>query len=118
MSDYSSFEALFKRWGRSVPLSDEDKRAVVDLPWQRKAFAREAYLAREGEPTKLVHRIEAGALDHLPGDQTIYLRWQELEAGIGSRGRLDVKSAHTNFPSNQRGKLNSGPLADGQLHGG
>jgi Xaa-Pro dipeptidase len=37
-----------------------------------------------GEPRKLVHRIEAGALDDLPGTKTVYLRWQELEAGIAS----------------------------------
>jgi Xaa-Pro dipeptidase len=36
-----------------------------------------------GEPRKLVHRIEAGALDHLPGRKTVYLKWQELEAGVG-----------------------------------
>lgn len=36
----------------------------------------------EGEPRKLVHRIESGALDHLPGQKTIYLKWQELEAGV------------------------------------
>ncbi|HUG94342.1 MAG TPA: M24 family metallopeptidase [Planctomycetaceae bacterium] len=37
----------------------------------------------DGEPRKLVHRIEGGALDHLPGGKTVYLRWQELEAGVG-----------------------------------
>ena len=31
---------------------------------------------------KLVHRIESGVLDHLPGEKTVYLRWQELEAGV------------------------------------
>jgi Xaa-Pro aminopeptidase len=36
----------------------------------------------QGEPRKLVHRIESGALDHLPGAKRIYLRWQELEAGV------------------------------------
>lgn len=36
-----------------------------------------------GEPVKLVHRIESQALDHLPGDKRIYLRWQELESSIG-----------------------------------
>lgn len=35
-----------------------------------------------GEPMRLVHRIESGALDHLPGSKSIFLRWQELEAGI------------------------------------
>jgi Xaa-Pro dipeptidase len=37
----------------------------------------------QGEPRKLVHRIEQGALDHVPGTKTVYLRWQELEAGLG-----------------------------------
>jgi Xaa-Pro dipeptidase len=36
----------------------------------------------QGEPRKLVHRIEQGALDHVPGTKTVYLRWQELEAGL------------------------------------
>jgi Xaa-Pro aminopeptidase len=36
----------------------------------------------EGSPKKLVHRIESGMLDHLPGEKTVYLRWQELEAGV------------------------------------
>lgn len=38
----------------------------------------------EGEPRKLVHRIESGALDHLSGSKTVYLKWGELEAGVGS----------------------------------
>lgn len=37
----------------------------------------------EGPPCKLVHRIEADALDHLPGRKTVYLHWRELEAGVG-----------------------------------
>jgi Xaa-Pro aminopeptidase len=36
----------------------------------------------DGVPHKLVHRIEEGALDELPGERTVYLRWQELEAGV------------------------------------
>ena len=43
------------------------------------------FIPADGEPHKLVHRIESGALDALPGEQkTVYLRWQELEAGIAS----------------------------------
>lgn len=38
----------------------------------------------EGPPRKLVHRIESGVLDGLPGEATVFLRWQELEAGLGS----------------------------------
>jgi len=33
-----------------------------------------------GEPRKLVHRIEAGRLDSLPGSKAEYSSWQELEA--------------------------------------
>jgi Xaa-Pro dipeptidase len=40
------------------------------------------FIPAQGEPHKLVHRIETSALDHLPGGKTIYLKWQELEAGI------------------------------------
>jgi Xaa-Pro dipeptidase len=42
------------------------------------------YVPANGEPKKLVHRIESASLDHLPGeDKTVYLKWQELEAGVG-----------------------------------
>lgn len=37
----------------------------------------------DGEPLKIVHRIESSALDHLPGRHCIYLSWREFEAGIG-----------------------------------
>lgn len=36
----------------------------------------------EGEPRKLVHRIESGALEGLPGSANVYLKWQELETGV------------------------------------
>lgn len=35
-----------------------------------------------GEPMKLVHRIEPAALVGLPGSASVYLKWQELEAGV------------------------------------
>jgi Xaa-Pro dipeptidase len=35
-----------------------------------------------GEPRKLVHRIEAGRLDSLPGSKAEYSAWQELEARL------------------------------------
>lgn len=36
----------------------------------------------EGTPQKLVHRIEAGHLDSLPGDKRAYSAWQELFDGL------------------------------------
>src|SRR5947209_7359280 len=40
------------------------------------------FVPADGEPRKLVHRIEPHALDALPGAATVYLRWQELEDGV------------------------------------
>jgi len=40
------------------------------------------YVPARGEPRKLMHKIEPHALDHLPGSSRLYLRWQELEAGV------------------------------------
>jgi Xaa-Pro aminopeptidase len=42
------------------------------------------FIPADGPPRKLVHRIESGVLDHLPGEKTVFLRWQELEAGLRS----------------------------------
>jgi Xaa-Pro dipeptidase len=42
------------------------------------------FIPAQGEPRKLLHRIEPHALDHVPGSAQLYLRWQELEAGVGA----------------------------------
>ncbi|MBI4444962.1 MAG: aminopeptidase P family protein [Acidobacteria bacterium] len=55
-------------------------------------FPPETHLSRrwfylvpaQGRPSKLVHRIEPAALDHLPGDREIYLRWSELRQKLSS----------------------------------
>ncbi len=58
-------------------------RRVLDLEGQTPTSRRFFYLVpASGQPWKLVHRIEPAALDHLPGKATIYLTWQELEAGV------------------------------------
>lgn len=36
----------------------------------------------EGEPRKLVHRVEQGRLDTLPGEKALYSSWQQLEQGL------------------------------------
>jgi Xaa-Pro dipeptidase len=60
-------------------------RRVLDIPADAHTSRRLAYaIPRTGEPRKLVHRIESGPLDHLPGEKHVYLRWQEFEAGIGT----------------------------------
>lgn len=42
------------------------------------------FIPANGPAKKLVHRIEQGALDHLPGEKIVYLKWQEFESGIAS----------------------------------
>jgi len=37
------------------------------------------FIPADGEPRKLVHRIESGKLDSLPGSKDAYSSWQELE---------------------------------------
>ncbi len=41
------------------------------------------FVPARSEPRKLVHRIESEALAAYPGTRQVYLRWQELEAGVG-----------------------------------
>src|ERR1700712_4370219 len=42
------------------------------------------FIPATGEPRKLVHRIESGRLDTLPGAKAEYSSWQELEAGLAT----------------------------------
>ncbi|HEX5444714.1 MAG TPA: M24 family metallopeptidase [Pirellulales bacterium] len=66
---------------RSNPLA----RRILDLPDDAVSSRRFFYcIPAGGEPRKLVHRIEAGALDHLPGVKHDYARWQELDSGLAA----------------------------------
>src|SRR3989440_8066610 len=40
------------------------------------------YIPATGEPTKIVHSIERGKLDALPGRRVIYRGWEELHAHL------------------------------------
>jgi len=40
------------------------------------------FIPAKGTPAKLVHRIEAGGLDSLPGRKTEYSGWEELHKGL------------------------------------
>ena len=60
-------------------------RRVLDLEGRPAGTRRFLYaIPASGAPRKLVHRIEAGALDHLPGERRVYLRWQEWEEGVAA----------------------------------
>jgi Xaa-Pro aminopeptidase len=58
------------------------------------------FIPAKGEPRKLVHRIESGALDAFPGSKSVYLRWQELEAGVGVLVKGAAKVAMEYVPRN------------------
>lgn len=56
---------------------------VLGLPPNLMVTRRWFYLIpAEGEPRKLVHKIEAGHLDRLPGEKRAYAAWQELFDGL------------------------------------
>ena len=40
------------------------------------------YIPRDGEPTRIVHSIERGKLDALPGQRVVYRGWEELHAFV------------------------------------
>jgi Xaa-Pro aminopeptidase len=73
--------------------SNPISRKVVGMasgPDGPKTTRRWFYLVpAQGEPVKIVHRIEPRSLDHVPGDALIYLRWQELRDALAQAiGRL------------------------------
>ena len=56
---------------------------LLGLPEKLMVTRRWYYLVpAQGEPTKLVHKIEAGHLDSLPGIKRQYSAWQELFEGV------------------------------------
>jgi len=57
--------------------------AILGLPDHGLVSRRWYYvIPAQGEPRKLVHRIEPGKLDSLPGTKGVYSSWQELETGL------------------------------------
>ena len=56
---------------------------ILGFPEDAHISRRWFYLVPDrGEPRKLVHRIEAFQLDHLPGSQRVYLKWSELKSEL------------------------------------
>ena len=58
------------------------------------------FIPASGEPRKLVHRIEQGRLDALPGAKTQYSSWQELRAGLENLLQNQKKIAMQYSPNN------------------
>ena len=70
-----------------------DVRAHVTRRWWY-------FVPAEGEPRKLVHRIEAGKIDALPGAKAVYSTWQEMEAGVTAMLRGATRIAMQYSPRN------------------
>jgi Xaa-Pro aminopeptidase len=77
---------------------------VLGLPDDLQPTRRWYYfLPADGEPRKLVHRIESGALDTLPGAKDLYSSWteqqQKLHALLNGAKRIAMQySAHCAIP--------------------
>ncbi len=89
MFDLDAVQAALRRFGLDGWLLAEFRgsnvlaRRVLGLDGKPVTSRRFFYvIPATGAPRKLVHRIESGVLDHLPGEKTVYLTWRELEAGL------------------------------------
>ena len=73
---------------------------ILDIP-ETEMKSRKFYyfIPAHGEPKKLSHRIEFAALDHLPGEKTLYSTWSELQQGIQSLLR-NVKNVAMEYSPN------------------
>ena len=79
LSEFGLDGWLLYNFRESNPLA----RRVLGLDQKPAGSRRYFYfIPARGTPRKLVHRIETAALDDLPGGKTIYLTWQQLEAGV------------------------------------
>ena len=58
------------------------------------------FIPAHGEPKKLVHRIEQGRLDSLPGTKAAYSTWQELEAQLAAMLEGSTRLAMQYSPRN------------------
>ena len=58
------------------------------------------FIPAHGEPRKLVHRIESGKLDTLPGTHREYSSWQELEQNLAAILEGSTKIAMQYSPRN------------------
>jgi Xaa-Pro dipeptidase len=74
---------------------------ILGLPPNQHVTRRWYYfIPATGEPRKLVHRIESGKLDSLPGLREEYSSWQELEARLEAMLAGQTKLAMQYSPRN------------------
>jgi Xaa-Pro aminopeptidase len=69
-----------------------DEKAHITRRWYY-------FVPATGEPRKLVHRVEQGRLDSLPGSKAVYSSWQELAAGLEAM-LADVRTVAMQYSPN------------------
>ena len=75
---------------------------VLGLPADLHVTRRWYYLIpAKGEPKKLLHRIEAGHLDRLPGSKAVYSAWQEQQSTLQDLLKGHSTVAMQYWPNNQ-----------------
>ena len=107
MFDLTAVQSAIRQFGFDGWLL-YDFRGLNLLAQRIVGFGPEAHYSRRwfyfvpanGEPKKLCHRIEPASLDKLPGSKQIYLRWQELEAGVQAMVKGSKKLAMEYVPRN------------------
>jgi Xaa-Pro dipeptidase len=89
MTDIPAIQSALREFGIDAWLLGDFRgsnvlaRRILGIPDNQMGSRRWHYLIpAQGTPQKLVHRIEPALLDHLPGEKTIYLKWQEWDAGL------------------------------------
>jgi len=96
---------LFYDFRRSDPLAYR----ILLLDQNKFASRRWFYfIPAEGEPTKVVHRIEPEKLDALPGRRLVYLRWQQLHSHL--RDALSTAGGPSGAP--HRVAMQYSPMGD------
>jgi Xaa-Pro aminopeptidase len=88
---------LFVDFRGSDPLS----YSILHLPADVFHSRRWAYFVpAEGVPTRIVHAIEAGALDSLPGTKNTYLSWREWQQSLADAVKGSKRVAMQYSPMN------------------
>jgi Xaa-Pro aminopeptidase len=88
---------LFQDFRGSDPLSYSILGFSVEGHRTRRWFY---YVPATGEPTKIVHSIEPGALDGLPGVPRVYSAWTQLAATLADTLSLSRRVAMQYSPNN------------------
>ena len=87
---------------------------VLGLPDGLMVTRRWYYLIpAKGEPVKLVHKIESGHLDTLPGAKKQYAGWQELFDGLEADAGPASRRGHAIFAQQLRFHYFHGGRGDG-----